>query len=256
MQTKFKLFEAYMEIPLKYKLIIRECIDIIKPELGELGETTEMILDLIATNKTLYYKIGKKIVLDDAYFNKNFSYVLDNIKIFFDTVYKTFLNGFLAELIVENLLTTLNYIVSHPTKQQNIDGIDLITIKNGKSLRHQVKFIYEYVQDLDNLIFEIKNRYLDIKKSDIYDYIWFFVNDRKEVVLFKKSDITVKKTFDANTAVGYSIKYTKIQKYEISEDTIKHFEEEARKEQLEFNNIIDNNYDKFLILRDARKYNL
>ena len=54
-----KLFESYNRGDEKYKSIIRKCLnDIIKPNIDKLDETTELILNLIATNRTLKNKYG------------------------------------------------------------------------------------------------------------------------------------------------------------------------------------------------------
>lgn len=255
------LFEAYNIGDEKYKSIIRKCLnDIIKPNIDKLDETTELILKLFATNRTLKNKYGKNIILDDKYFEKNAIYILDNIKIFFDIVFKTYLNGVIGELVVKDLLESdkFNFKVTDPTDQENIVGADLITTKKGRTLKHQVKFIYEYSQP-DESTFKIKNKVLDIKKRDKYDYIWFFVNDKNEVVLFKKEDINIEETDE----VGYSIKYTKIKKYEIDVAKVEEIREKVSKTELNFDENIDTNSEKLSIIRtklellnSVKKYNL
>ena len=248
----FESVWSHQDIPLKYKEVIRKCLDLIKSNIDKLDEISKMILTLVATNKTLYFKYGKNIILDDKYLKENFAFVLNNIKDIFEIVFKTYVNGLIGELIVKNLLETeFGFKVSAPTQKGNVDGSDLITIKNGRILNHQVKFKYQYDETDDELVFNIRNRFLDIKKTDIYDYLWFFVDNKNEVVLFKKEDITVEKN-----RTGYSIYYTKIKKYDIDSDTVEHFKEEANSVKLKFDENIDYNYEKLNMLLLTQNYNL
>lgn len=223
------------DIPYDYKLIIRKCLDIIKLDLGLLSEYESKILNMIATNKTLYYKHGYYIELNDKSFEKNFKYVLNNIKDFYNIVSSTFLNGEIGELIVGNILKNeLKLKVIEPTVNENIQGADIISVGNNR-FWHQVKFIYDYDEyeiDMCKYI-SIKNKFLDIKNSDKYDYLWFYVNNKKESLLLKNEDIDIQKIEN-----NYIIKYTKIQKYNISENVYNTFKEIA------YNNIVINFFDK------------
>lgn len=238
-----KKFESrnVIEIPYKYKEIVRQCLSIIKSELGVLDEYEEKILSMIATNKTLYSKHGEYIELNDSSFSKNFMYIFDNIKDFYKTVSTTFLNGEIGELVVGDIMANeLKLAIKEPTVEENIQGADLISIGRNE-LWHQVKFIYDYddiVYDNYNTI-KIKSRFLDIKPSDKYDYLWFFVNDKNQALLLKKNDIQIIKIENY-----YLVKYTKIEKYNVSEKDIRKFREIA------YNNIVVGFYDKIDLRRN------
>lgn len=238
-------------IPWKYKEIVRKCIDEIKINIDMLDPYHEKILNLIPTNKTLYFNSGSTI-LRDSDFTKNYIYILNNIKSFFNSVAMNDFRGKVAELIVEDLLTSkfnLN-VNSNPTKQQNIDGADLITIGN-RVLIHQVKALYDYIDNKETKTIKIVNRKIDIKRTDKYNYLWFFVDDKKEVVGFNKKDINIEQT-----NFGYIINYTKIEKYEISDSVIDSCKEYAKSLIQGFDDIIDSNYDALSLLIYTDKYNL
>ena len=269
------LFEAYNTLTFdeKYKSIIRKCLnDIIKPNIDKLDNITDRILKLIATNRTLKYEIRKNISLDDKNFEKNAIYILDNIKKFFDIVFKTYLNGQIGELIVKDLLETGYKVeVRNPSDQQDKNGIDFITHNHVK---HQVKFIHDYIQD--KLNFKIINKFLDIKKTDMYDYIWFFVDEKNEVVHFKKTDNIIEEIEKSvvvdpreSPRIGYSIKYIgpdldyTIKKDIISEVTIKNIKDKINKIKLNFDENIEVNSKKLSIVRkklellnNVKKYNV
>lgn len=238
-------------IPWKYKEIVRKCIDIIKANIDLLDPYHEKILNLIPNNKTLYFNSGSTI-LRDSDFIKNYIYILNNIKSFFNSVAMNDFRGKVAELIVEDLLTSkfkLN-VNSNLTPQQNIDGADLITIGN-RVLIHQVKALYYYNDNKEIKTIKIVNRKLDIKRTDKYDYLWFFVDDKKEVVGFNKKNIIIEQT-----NFGYSIRYTKIEKYKISDSIINSCKEYAKSLIQGFDDKMDSNYERLSLLIYTDKYNM
>jgi len=215
-----KKFEKYT--PLAYKKSIREIINIIKKYVGDINEYTEKILDLMATNNNLYFKHGKSITDIEYFFN--------NFNDFIFIVTQSEARGSLGEISVKYLLEKkYNLIVQEVTKDEDISGIDLISIGKSKIL-HQVKTIYNYI-DHNNYI-EIKNKSIQIKTTDKYDYLWFFSTDNNECVLLKKSDIKI-----ISTTYGYNIYYTKIKKIKIPEIKIEEFKKIIIQD---INNKIDN----------------
>lgn len=241
-----------LNIPLEYKKIVRKCIDKIKSNIDILDSYHINILNLIPTNRTIYFDYSGKtnIIFGDHNFIKNYSFILNNIKLFFNKVAMNDFRGKVAELIVEDLLTSkfkLN-VNSNPTPQQNIDGADLITVGN-RTLTHQVKCLYDYNDNNGKI--DIVNRKIEIKPSDKYDYLWFFVEDKKEVVLLKKNDINIEQT-----NFGYSIRYTKIEKYKISDSIINSCKEYAKSLIQGFDDKIDSNYERLSLLIYTDKYNM
>ncbi len=209
--------------PLEYRLIIRDIITELCKDM-ELNEYTEKIVNLIATNNTVYSNFGSNIKFDYSYKEQNRKYILDNFKGIIDTVVYTDMRGKLGELVVSNLLVDkFNLEVKESTKAEDIIGIDLITIGN-KRVTHQVKTIYTYNDDGNT--FKIYNRYLDIKPTDKYDYIWFLSTTLNEIIGFNHNNVEV-----IGTDYGYDIKYNtldKIKKFNVEKSKIEYYEQKSK----------------------------
>jgi len=240
--------------PWTYRNLIRNVTNYLPEICGNLNKYTTKIIKLIATNKTSFNKFGDNVINSS---NPDL-YILKHFKDLVDTVTYTDNRGLLGELIVGDLLKNkfkLNVI--EPTDAEDISGIDLITIGNRKKT-HQVKIIYNY-DDSDNKTFKIYNKFLDIKPTDKYDYIWFFSENTNEVIGFNHIKVTVNQV-----SYGYNIHYKEIKKYNIDIETVEHFKKVAKEKIYGmlspnikdiFNNYLEI-YEKLSLIKSVNKYNL
>lgn len=229
-----KYLKAFEGTNYTYRIRIRRAIEYIQSELIKNGmldindKYSNMLLTLIPTNNITESKFGN-IISDN--FEKNVINLITNIDKIIPILVNTNIRGLWGELLVKFFLEKkYKLTVTETTKDEDISGVDLKTINNT----HQVKIINNYV-DTENYspnsngIFTI-NSYIDIKKTDKYDYLWFFVKDTNEIIGFNHKDIHI-----LSHKNNYSINYKNINKFNISEltsidvdDFVIRFKEKAR----------------------------
>ena len=213
-------FRKYEGTNWTYRTRLREVIEHIQKILTTDGfldindKYSNMLLTMIPTNQITEKEFSHIITPD---FNQNIKNLISNIEDIIRIMINTNKRGLWAELIIKYLLETkFNLKVDNATAKEDKNGVDLKTPNNT----HQVKIINKY-QDIDSIF--IINSYIDIKKSDKYDYLWFFVKDYKQVVCFKYDWINV----DKISYNQYEIQYNNIKKFDIESNIIEKFRIDA-----------------------------
>ena len=245
-----KRFEGSLNdgTPYYYRVIVRGFLDILKSVITNLDDDSNSVLDMIATNKRAYSKYGMNIKKGDYNLYNNYIYLLNNISDIFNDVSSTLLNGKVGEYLVEDLLKyKFNHDVIDTDLATDIGGVDIISIKKveDKSITytHQVKSISSY--SIDNNKFVVKNKFIDIKSTDKYDYIWFFISSEYKLILLKKSDINI-----TSTEYGYIISYSFIKDYDIKSIDVDKYRNSAipviKVLCSKFDSMLDFNYDDIL----------
>lgn len=227
-----KYLKAFESTNYTYRIRIRRAIEYIQSELIKNGKLdiddkySNMLLTLIPTNNITESKFAN-IISDN--FEKNVINLIENIDKIIPILVNTNVRGLWGELLIKFFLEKkYKLTVTETTKDEDISGVDLKTTNNT----HQVKIINNYVDaevPTSNGLFMI-NSYIDIKKTDKYDYLWFFVKDTNEIIGFNHKDIYI-----SSYKNNYSINYKNIHKFNISELTsmdvdefVNGFREEAR----------------------------